>query len=101
MALDPRIALAGRPLDVGSVFNNVLTNLGNFQKIQQSNELQPLRNQLLQAQIGGAEAGVEAKQFENFSARDKFRINDVSNFAKIIKPLLDQGDTQAVLKLTE
>lgn len=101
MALDPRIALAVKVPDVGSIFSNVLTNLGEFQRQSQSAELQPLRNQLLQAQLGGREASTEAQQFTNFSNRDQARIRSVSDFARTVKPLLDQGDTQGVLQLAE
>lgn len=57
MAIDPRLSLAVRgPRDINQVFNNALLNAQGFQNIQQQREQAPLRNQLLQAQVGAAES---------------------------------------------
>lgn len=56
MALRPEISLGVRTADVGQAFNNALLNVQRFQNIQQTGREAPLRNRLLEAQAGGAEA---------------------------------------------
>jgi len=63
MAIDPRIALAGRaPVDVGRAFGSALLNVQRGQQISQQAQQAPFQNRLLEAQAGQAEAGVTESQ---------------------------------------
>ena len=72
------------------MFNNVLSNIGSFQNIQQNAELQPLRNQLLQAQASQA-------QTQALSERDKSRLTSLGNFANQVLPSLRSDNPQEAL----
>lgn len=65
MALDPRIALETRVPDVGRTFQNFLMNVNAGKEQRRQNELQPLRNRLLEAQVGTAEAQQTEQQQQN------------------------------------
>jgi len=59
MALNPLIALQSKPgINVAQSFSNALTNVSNFDKLQQQREQAPIRNRLLEAKTATAEAGV-------------------------------------------
>lgn len=74
MALDPRLSLGVRTANVGEAFSNALLNVQRLQGIQQ----QPLRNRLLEAQTGQAEAGVtEGQQINKIRSLAVFA-NDIS-----------------------
>jgi len=85
--IDPRLALAAKPLDVQNIFSNILTNVGEQQRQQQSAELQPFRSQLLQAQVQ-----------QNQQAVDQGRIVSVAQGAAEILPDLLQDNPQAAMQ---
>jgi len=90
MALDPRIALAAVAPDVGQTFNTLLTNIGLQQQQQQQAELQPLRQQLLQAQA-------QQTQQRVLSDREKSRLTSLGNFAAGVLPSLRSDNPQEAL----
>jgi hypothetical protein len=97
MAADPRLLLAARPTDVGAAFSNALLNVGRAQQLQQNRkqaelneQLQPLRNRLLQAQTTTAEQGVQAPE-QIAQARQLSRLNSVADFSQAALPGLLQG----------
>jgi hypothetical protein len=97
MAADPRLLLAGRPTDVGASFSNALLNVGRAQQLQQNRkqaelneQLQPLRNRLLQAQTTTAEQGVQTPE-QIAQARQLSRLNSVADFSQSALPGLLQG----------
>jgi len=70
MALNPLIALQSKPgIDVARSFSNALTNVSNFDKIQQSREQAPIRNRLLEAQTSTVEAGVPSQTAQDNKSR--------------------------------
>ena len=81
MAIDPRISLAVQGPNVGAAFQNALTNVQNIQRGQREAELQPLRNQLLQAQTQQAQTSAD-------TARDQQRFASVAQGALEIQPSL-------------
>lgn len=89
--LDPNLLLQIRPqADIGRTFNNILTNIGNFDQIKQNRAQAPIRQQLLQQQ---ADRGQAASNIDKRSA--------LTNFASQIKPMLDSGDIAGVRQLTQ
>ena len=86
MAIDPRISLGVKSLDVGGAINNALLNAQRIQGIQQSKAEAPFRNQLLGVQVAGAEQ--QASQ-----ARD---INRLTNIAQASLEL--QGPLQRAVQ---
>lgn len=90
MALDPRLALGINNPTVTSTFRNILTNIGEQQRQEQSAELQPLRSQLLQAQAS-------QEQTRALSERDKSRLTSLGNFANQVLPSLRSDDPQEAL----
>jgi hypothetical protein len=64
MAANPLIALQAKVPDVGQAFSNVLTNLGNIEKLRQA----PARQQLLEAQTAQAQADVPTEQEIRFKS---------------------------------
>lgn len=91
---DPRITLALQGTNVSDTFRNILTNIGEQQRQTQQAELQPLRQQLLQAQ------GVQA-QSQALSERDTSRLTSVANFAQEVLPSLRRDDPQEALSLAQ
>lgn len=89
MALDPRISLGVQTADVGEAFSNALLNVQRLQGIQQ----QPLRNRLLQAQTGQAEAGVTEGQQLN-------KIRSLALFANDISGDLRNNDLSSIRQKT-
>lgn len=94
MALDPRIALASRPIDIGQTFNTLLTNIGNLDRIRESRQQAPLREQLLQAQV-------QTQQGVALSERNKSRLTSVANFAQQVLPSLRSDNPQEALSLAQ
>jgi hypothetical protein len=88
MAIDPRLSLAVQgPRDIGQVFSNALLNAQGVQNIRQA----PLRNELLQAQVGTAQA--ERTQQEQLN-----RFTSVARGATEILPDLRTGNFEGVLQ---
>lgn len=86
MAIDPRLSLEVRgPRDINQVFQNALLNAQRFQNVQQTREQAPLRNRLLQAQTGQAEATLTREQQLN-------RFRSVAFGATEILPDLASGN---------
>ncbi len=78
MALRPEISLGARTADVGQAFSNALLNVQRGQQIGQARREAPLRNRLLEAQAGQAEAGVvESGQLNTIRSLAVFA-NDIS-----------------------
>lgn len=65
MAIDPRISLAVRAPDIGGAINSALVNAQRIQQLGQAREQAPLQNQLLQAQVAGAEATTQSQVQDN------------------------------------
>lgn len=57
MALDPRISLAAKPLDIGAAFNNVLTNINQAEQFQRQRKAAPFQQQILEQQAKQALLG--------------------------------------------
>lgn len=94
MALDPRISLAVQTPDVGSIFSNILTNVGSLDTLRENRELAPFRQQEaidLQAQ---RQAQTEGTRLQNLSTRDKRRLESVSRFGSQVLPFLQNNDIQ-------
>lgn len=88
MAIDTRLSLAVQgPRDISQVFNNALLNAQGVQNIRQA----PLRNELLQAQVGTAQA--ERTQQEQLN-----RFQSVAFGATEILPDLRTGNFEGVLR---
>lgn len=88
MAIDPRIALGVKVPNIGRSFQNALSTVRGIESIQQA----PLRNQLLEAQVGTAEAGqTEAEQTN--------RIRSIALGAAELLPAIQSGNIQAVQSL--
>jgi len=90
MALDPRIPLAIVKPEIEETFNDFLRGLGEQQRQEQQAELQPLRSQLLQTQVGQA-------QSRALSERDKSRLTSLGNFASQVLPSLQADNPQEAL----
>lgn len=100
MAARPDILLAGQVPDIGATFRNALLNVQGFEGIRQARaqaeretQLQPLRERLLQAQVGTAEQGVLTPQ-ELGSQRNLARLESVANFSQFALPGLQAGDIE-------
>lgn len=91
---DPRITLGLQGTNVSDTFRNILTNIGEQQRQAEQAELQPLRQQLLQAQ------GIQA-QSQALSERDTSRLTSVANFAQEVLPSLRRDDPQEALSLAQ
>lgn len=89
MALDPRISLAARAPDVEAAFSNALLNVQRLEGIRQGREEQPLRNRLLEAQVGQTEAGTQETQQLN-------RIRSIAVGAAELLPAIQSGNVDAV-----
>lgn len=89
MALDPRISLAGRGVDVGAKFTNILSNLGQTQKLKRDMALLPIEQQI-------TEANLETAQVQQQEARQKQFITSVSQAGAEILPGLESGDIEGV-----
>ncbi len=89
MALDTRIPLAGRKIDIGRAFSNALLNIKGLEDIEQ---LRPLRNRLLGAQVATAEQQVKTPE-ELGSQRDLDRLNSLAIFSESLVPVLESGNT--------
>jgi hypothetical protein len=107
MAADPRLLLAGRPTDVGAAFSNALLNVGRLQNIQQQRQqqeldeqLQPLRNRLLEAQTATAEQGVLTPT-QILDERNTARLNSIAQFAQQALPRLAAGDVEGTRTLLQ
>lgn len=100
MAIRPNISLATRAPaavnvpDVGAAFNNALLNVQGIESLRRGREEAPLRNRLLTAQAGQAEAGVEESQQLN-------RIRSLGIFANKVAPLVQSGDLAGIIAATE
>ena len=96
MAIDPRISLAVKSPVTADIFNNALANVQSIQQGRRQQELQPLRNQLLQAQTQQAQVGAD-------TARDQQRFASVAQGALEIRPSLvrslETGSTAEVESL--
>lgn len=97
MALDPRIALMGRGLDVGATFGNVLDNLGKAQQLKRDRALLPLEEQLKQAQIGNQQEVLTANELANNKARRDQYFSSVAQFGAEILPSLESNDISGAL----
>jgi hypothetical protein len=93
MATDPRIALATRA-NIGNTFQNALLNVQGAENLFERREQQPLRNRLLEAQVGGAEAGVQQQEQLN-------RFQSVAFGAAEILPNLKSGNFEGVQQQLE
>jgi hypothetical protein len=107
MAADPRLLLQARPTDVGASFSNALLNVGRLQNIQQqreqaelSEQLQPLRNRLLEAQVTTAEQGVLTPT-QILDERNTARLNSVAQFSQQALPRLAAGDVEGTRALLQ
>ena len=96
MALDPRIALMGRGLDVGATFGNVLDNLNKAQQLKRDRALLPLEEQLRQAQIGNQQQVLTSNELANNQARQDQYISSVAQAGAEILPALNSGDVEGV-----
>lgn len=94
MALRPDISLQTRVPDVGAAFNNALLNVQGIENISRGREEAPLRNRLLEAQAGQAEAGTQETQQLN-------RIRSLGIFANKVAPLVQSGDLPGIIAATE
>jgi hypothetical protein len=81
MAIRPEISLQLKHLDVGGAINNALLNAQRIQGIRQSKQEQPIRNQLLQAQVDRAEQA-------NTQAQEKARLASLVTGAAELSPLI-------------
>ena len=107
MAADPRLLLAGRPTDVGATFSNALLNVGRLESIEQqrkqselSEQLQPLRNRLLEAQTTTAEQGVQTPT-QQLDARNTARLSSIAQFSQQALPALSAGDIEGTRSLLQ
>lgn len=89
MALRPEIALGVRAPDVGRAFSNALLNVQAIEGIRQGREQEPLRNRLLEAQVGTAEAGQTQAQQLN-------RIRSLAVFGTDIAQDIQGGDLASI-----
>lgn len=87
MALRPDISLAVRTANTGEAFSNALLNVQRLRGIQQ----QPLRNQLLGAQVAGAEQTQQLRQEQTLSERDTRRLTNIAGTATILQPVLTRA----------
>jgi len=95
MAVDARIALVPTTPDIGKTFSNVLLNVGRFDDIKRAREEAPIRQRLLEAQTGTAEAAVPTSQAQ-FNTADINRITSIAQGARSIIPDLQAGNTERV-----
>lgn len=94
MALDPRIALAGRVPDIGQTFTNVLQNVQRIDALKESRDPTSLTNRLLEAQLSGAEAGTQEQEQKN-------RIRSIATFGAELAPDIQSGNLEAIRAKTE
>ena len=95
MAIRPEIALGVRVPDVGQTFSNILLNTERFDKIRQERSEAPIRQRLLEAQTGAAEAAVPTGQ-ERFNQDEINRISSLAQGASEIIPDLQAGNVDRV-----
>jgi hypothetical protein len=88
MAIDPRISLAANP-NIQDTFRNALLNVQGAENLFERREQAPLRNQLLQAQVGTAEATQQQQEETN-------RFTSVAFGAAEILPDLQSNNIQGV-----
>jgi len=88
MAIDPRLSLATQP-NIGNTFQNALLNVQGTENLFERREQAPLRNRLLQAQVGGAEAQQQEQQQLN-------RFQSIAFGASEILPDLRSGNFAGV-----
>jgi len=91
VAIDPRISLGVKVPDVGQTFSNILLNAERFDKIRQDRRESPIRQRLLEAQTGAAEAAVPtSQQIQN--QRDRSRATSIANAAVSLNALPTNED---------
>jgi hypothetical protein len=81
MAVDPRIALMGKPLDLGQTFNTILSNIGQAQQLQQSARLAPMQEQAAQMEM-------QAQLNEQARSREAQRAQSLYQGAQEIQPMV-------------
>lgn len=89
MAIDPRISLAVKVPDISSTFNNFLQGIDRNRSQDRQDELQPLRNELLQAQI-------ETAQGQNVEQQQTNRARSLVNLGARLTPLIQSGDLAGI-----
>jgi hypothetical protein len=99
MPLDPRIALAAKPLDVGSTFNSILNNIGKLDSIQQNRQAQPYNNQIQQDNLIHSannikiqQSNIDRNQIASMDSRSKSRLASLATFGAEVLPMLKSGD---------
>lgn len=95
MAVDPRIALAGKVPDIGKTFSNVLLNVDRFDNIRRAREQQDVRNRMLEAQTSITEAAVPTAQSQ-FNKADINRITSLAQGARAVISDLQAGNVERV-----
>lgn len=85
LAGNANIPLAGRVPSVSGIFGNTLLDLQRGQRIAETNEQRPLRNRLLEAQVGQGE-NVESQQ------REQARVDSIVQGARELLPILETGN---------
>lgn len=84
MAVRPEIALQGRPIDLGSTFNNILSNIGRLQDIRQQQAIAPLQQQ--QAQLD-----LQNQQLQSLQSREKARFQSLYQGALELQPAITEA----------
>jgi hypothetical protein len=92
--LDNRVLLQGQGLDVNKTFGDILTSIGDLDALQENRELAPLRQQLLQSQVGQA-------QQQGLDERTKSRLTSVANFAQQVLPDLRSDNPEGALQIAQ
>lgn len=105
MAIDSRVLLGAQPVDVGASFGNALLNVQRAQQIQEqkkqaelNEQLQPLRNRLLDAQVTTAEQGVltpEQIAQQRASASQEAMINNLGGVSRQALAAIELGGPNA------
>ena len=89
MALRPDILLQGRVPDISNSIPNALLTFQQVQAGKERREQAPIRNRLLEAQVGAAEQAAEQARQEN-------RISSIAVGALELLPVIQTGNIDAV-----
>jgi len=96
MAVDPRIALMGRGVDVGGTFSNILNNVSKMDDIKKQRAMLPLEEQLKQAQIANQQQVLTSNELSNNKVRQDQYLSSVAQAGAEILPALNSGDIEGV-----
>ena len=94
MALNPSIPMSVQVPDVGGAINNAMLNAQRIQGMRQSEQEQPFRNQMLEAQAQGAQQTVD-------SNREQQRIQSLVFGAAELAPKIEQAKATGNLDMVK